>query len=64
MPTGERGGLVPISGTCPAGSAVGTTGEMMHVWNIDYEPGPFGELDAVALREAVLQHFGIGATTS
>ena len=45
---------------CPPGSAVGTTGEMMHVWAIDYPGGPFGELDAAFLRTAVMQHFGIG----
>lgn len=45
---------------CPAGSAVGTTGEMMHVWAIDYPGGPFGELDATALRTAVMQYYGIG----
>jgi hypothetical protein len=47
-------------GGCPPGSAVGTTGEMMHVWAFDYPGGPFGELDAGQLREAVLDHFGIG----
>jgi hypothetical protein len=45
---------------CPAGSAVGTTGEMMHVWAIDYPGGPFAELDAKSLRIAVKQHYGIG----
>jgi hypothetical protein len=47
---------------CPAGSAVGVTGEMMHVWNIEYPGGPFAELDPVALRTAVLQYYGISAT--
>ena len=46
-------------GGCPAGSAVGTTGEMMHVWDLEYGGGPFGELDATLLRKAVLDHFGI-----
>lgn len=45
---------------CPAGSAVGTTGEMMHVWAIEYPGGPFAELDATALRTAVKQHYGMG----
>ena len=48
-------------GGCPAGSAVGTTGEMMHVWALDYPGGPFGELDPGALRTAVREHFGLGA---
>ncbi|MCW2615094.1 MAG: rane protein of unknown function, partial [Frankiales bacterium] len=50
-------------GGCPPGSAVGTTGEMMHVWAIDYPGGPFGELDAVALRTAVLRLYGIADAT-
>jgi hypothetical protein len=45
---------------CPAGSAVGTTGEMMHVWAIDYPGGPFAELDPTSLRTAVKQYYGIG----
>jgi hypothetical protein len=45
---------------CPAGSAVGVTGEMMHVWAIDYPGGPFAELDAASLRTAVMQYYGIG----
>ena len=47
-------------GGCPAGSAVGATGEMMHVWAVEYPAGPFGELDAGMLREAVLDVYGIG----
>ena len=47
-------------GGCPPGSAVGATGEMMHVWAIDYPGGPFGELDAAMLMEAVLDVYGIG----
>ena len=47
-------------GGCPPGSAVGETGEMMHVWSIDYPGGPFAELDAAALREAVLDVYGMG----
>lgn len=46
-------------GGCPPGSAVGTTGEMMHVWALDYPGGPFGELDPIALRQAVLAVYGI-----
>ena len=45
---------------CPTGSAVSTTGEMMHVWAIDYPGGPFAELDPAALRTAVMQYYGIG----
>ncbi|MDT7572615.1 MAG: hypothetical protein QOE05_2789 [Actinomycetota bacterium] len=45
---------------CPAGSAIGTTGEMMHVWAIDYPGGPFAELDPVSLRTAVKQYYGMG----
>ena len=47
-------------GGCPAGSAVGATGEMMHVWAVAYPAGPFGELDAGMLREAALDVYGIG----
>jgi hypothetical protein len=47
---------------CPAGSAVGVTGQMMHVWNIDYPGGPFAELDPTSLRTAVVQHFGIAGS--
>ena len=50
----------PPGGGCPPGSAVGPTGEMMHVWSIEYPGGPFGELDAAALREAVLDVYGMG----
>jgi hypothetical protein len=45
---------------CPPGSAVGATGEMMHVWAIDYPGGPFAELDPTSLRTAVKQYYGIG----
>jgi hypothetical protein len=31
-------------GSCPPGSAVRVTPEMLHVWSIDYPTGPFGEL--------------------
>ncbi|MDP3711316.1 MAG: hypothetical protein Q8R60_02375 [Mycobacteriales bacterium] len=41
-------------GGCPAGSAVGTTGEMLHVWSIPYATGPFAELDAATLRAGVV----------
>ena len=60
---GARGlAITPnADGSCPPGSAVGTTGEMLHVWTVDYPNGPFAELDAEALRTAVLRHFG--ATT-
>ena len=47
-------------GGCPAGSAVGATGEMMHVWAVECPAGPFGELDAGMLREAALDVYGIG----
>ncbi|MCW2714669.1 MAG: hypothetical protein JWN88_1716 [Frankiales bacterium] len=50
----------PPGGGCPPGSAVGTTGEMMHVWSIEYPGGPFAELDAESLREAVLDVYGMG----
>jgi hypothetical protein len=33
---------------------------MMHVWAIEYPGGPFAELDAVKLRTAVKQHYGMG----
>ena len=46
-------------GGCPPGSAVGETGEMMHVWAIDYPGGPFGELEPGALRSAVRAHYGL-----
>ena len=49
-----------LGGGCPAGSAVASTGEMMHVWAVEYPAGPFGELDAGMLREAVLDVYGIG----
>lgn len=41
-------------GTCPAGSAVTLTPEMLHVWLVDYPGGPFGELDAAHVRQALL----------
>lgn len=41
-------------GGCPAGSAVGTTGQMLHVWSIPYATGPFAELDAATLRAGVV----------
>jgi hypothetical protein len=41
-------------GGCPAGSAVGTTGQMLHVWSIPYATGPFAELDATTLRDGVV----------
>jgi hypothetical protein len=50
----------PPGGGCPPGSTVSPTGEMMHVWSIEYPGGPFGELDAAALREAVLDVYGMG----
>jgi hypothetical protein len=31
-------------GSCPPGSAVWATPEMLHVWSVDYPTGPFGEL--------------------
>lgn len=33
---------------------------MMHVWSIEYPGGPFVELFAAALREAVLDVYGMG----
>ncbi|MDP9388426.1 MAG: hypothetical protein M3Q48_11100, partial [Actinomycetota bacterium] len=41
-------------GTCPAGSSVTLTPEMLHVWVVDYAGGPFGELDAAHVRQAIL----------
>jgi hypothetical protein len=32
------------NGSCPPGSSVQVTPEMLHVWSIDYPTGPFGEL--------------------
>jgi len=49
------------NGSCPPGSAVTVTPEMLHVWVIDYPAGPFGELDAAGAREAILRAIGAAA---
>jgi hypothetical protein len=51
--------ITPTATGCPAGSAIGETGEMMHVWAIDYPGGPFAELDPLSLRTAVMQKLGL-----
>jgi hypothetical protein len=46
------------NGSCPPGSAVIVTPEMLHVWVIDYPTGPFGELDAPGAQAAILRAIG------
>lgn len=41
------------NGTCAPGSAVEPTGQMLHVWAVPYDGGPFAELDAGALTKAI-----------
>jgi hypothetical protein len=49
------------NGSCPPGSAVIVTPEMLHVWVIDYPTGPFGELDAPGAQAAILRTIGAAA---
>ena len=46
--------ITPGPTGCPPGSAVGSTGLMMHVWTIPYFPGPFAEIDPNAIRTGVI----------
>jgi hypothetical protein len=45
------------NGACPPGSAVNPTAEMLHVWTIPYDGGPFAEIDVAALTKAVTGEF-------
>lgn len=40
-------------GKCPAGSSVEPTGQMLHVWSVPYEGGPFANIDGPALVKAI-----------
>lgn len=41
-------------GSCPPGSAVRVTPEMLHVWTVDYPTGPFGELTPLDALQVLL----------
>ncbi len=46
--------LNPLAnGKCPAGSAIEPTGQMLHVWAVPYEGGPFADIDGPALTKAI-----------
>jgi hypothetical protein len=40
-------------GTCAPGSSVGPTGQMLHVWAVPYDGGPFAEIEGPALIKAI-----------
>jgi hypothetical protein len=40
-------------GSCAPGSSVGPTPEMLHVWTLPYDGGPFAEIDPAAIIKAV-----------
>ncbi|MDQ1632490.1 MAG: hypothetical protein QOC80_2462, partial [Frankiaceae bacterium] len=42
-------------GTCAPGSAIGPTAQMLHVWTIPYQGGPFADISTPALITAVTQ---------
>lgn len=50
----QQTALNPLpNGTCAPGSAIGPTEEMLHVWTLPYDGGPFAEIDPPALIKAV-----------
>jgi hypothetical protein len=43
-----------VDGSCPAGSSVQLTPEMLHVWSVEYPGGPFAELTPLAAVQVLL----------
>ncbi len=41
-------------GSCAPGSSVAPTGQMLHVWTVPYEGGPFAEMTVKGLRNAIV----------
>ena len=54
-------------GSCAPGSAIGPTAQMLHVWTIPYQGGPFADISTPSLITAVtseLQRRGATAKPS
>jgi hypothetical protein len=50
-------GFVDAEGRCPEGSVNEVTPVMMHVWTIPMPAGPFSEIDAAGIRDALVHEY-------
>ncbi len=56
--------LNPTGGTCPAGSSIAPTAQMLHVWTIPYTGGPFADISTPSLITAVTSELQRRASAS